>query len=108
MLDGEEWDLRVSDTRVPHSESYDSFCDSEVLRVVDTRGPHIIDPEDLDLRVTDTRVLYSSYQKDLSVHGQNPPEHRGCKAEEPWVAGILVGWACRFLIFTVILVVLGA
>ena len=28
MLDGEEWELRVSDSRVTHSDSYDSFCDS--------------------------------------------------------------------------------
>ena len=61
MLDGEEWELRVSDTRVPHSDSSDSFRDSEVLRVADTRVPHIIHPGDLELRVTDTRVPYNIF-----------------------------------------------
>ena len=61
MLDGEEWELRVSDTRVPHSDSSDSFRDNEVLRVADTRVPHIIHPVDLELRVTDTRVPYNIF-----------------------------------------------
>ena len=32
MLDGEEWELRVSDTKVTHSDSYDSFRDSAQSR----------------------------------------------------------------------------
>ena len=71
MLDGEEWELRVSDTRVPHSDSSDSFRDSEVLRVADTRVPHIIHPGDFELRVTDTRVPYNIFQRDLSITGQS-------------------------------------
>ena len=69
MLDGEEWELRVvlrvvdtrfSDIRDPYLDSYESFCDSEVLRAMDTdnRVPHIIHSRDLELRVMDTRVLY--------------------------------------------------
>ena len=47
--------------RVPHSDSSDSFRDSEVLRVANTRVPHIIHPGDLELRVTDTRVPYNIF-----------------------------------------------
>ena len=91
MLDGEEWELRVSDTRVPHSDSSDSFRDSEVLRVTDTRVPHIIHAGDLELRVTDTRVPNNFFQRDLNITGQSSPVHRGCEAEKPGVGGTLVG-----------------